>query len=143
MARTWTRRALLGSGLVVLTGVGGAGGYGVGIYLDNDATTVSDAADPVALPKGSRASAPAKRVVPDTTKALSADSLNYKTREFVVTEAVKSAVRVRVPSNWSYTLPEPKVGRFTDPTGRRTSGSAPASRWTGRRSSEWPPRCPI
>jgi hypothetical protein len=59
-------------------------------------------------------------LVEDKTKALDVDDLEYKTRVFSVTSVLHSTVHVRVPRTWSFTQPDPpKVGRYTDPTGKR------------------------
>ncbi|MFF0265574.1 hypothetical protein [Kribbella sp. NPDC004536] len=125
MARTVTRRAILGAGLLTLAGVGGAGGYGAGLFLTAEPSLAGTA---VPLPTGASStpsttpSSPPqpKKIVPDNSKALNADEVEYKTREFEVTAVLRSTVHVRVPSTWSFTQPDPpKIGRYTDPTGKR------------------------
>lgn len=124
MPRTVTRRAMLGAGLLALAGAGGAAGYGAGLFLTDDPSVAGTAAP---LPLGSAGPTPPAsptppqvKIVPDHTKALDADDLEYKVRSFEVTGMLRSAVRVRVPSNWTYTHPDPPtIGRFNEPTGKR------------------------
>lgn len=121
--------ALLVSGLVAIIAIGGAGGYGVGLL-----TTAGrpDAGTGSAGPLGSiqaltpspslstSPSPPPRKVVPDNSEPLTADELHYKTRQFTATSVVRSRVSLRVPGNWNLTQPDPpKVGRYTDPTGKR------------------------
>jgi hypothetical protein len=115
---------MLGAGLLALAGVGGAAGYGAGLFLTDDPSLAGSAAP---LPLGSATPTPPAsptpppvKIVPDRTKALDADDLEYKLRSFDVTGALRSAVRVRVPTNWTFTQPDPPtVGRFNEPTGKR------------------------
>lgn len=125
MARTVTRRAMLGAGLLTLAGVGGAGGYGAGLFLTDEPSLAGTAAP---LPLGSTTppattpspTPPPVKILPDHTKALDPDDLEYKTREFEVSNAVHSTVRVRVPSTWKFTQPDPPtIGRYNDPSGKR------------------------
>lgn len=103
MKRTMSRRALLGAGLLTLAGVGGAGGYGVGLFLTDEPSLAGTAAplpmagtpDPSATP--STPAPPPKKIVPDDTKALDKDDLQYRVREFTATSVVRSVVRLKVP----------------------------------------------
>jgi hypothetical protein len=122
-----SRRAVLGAGLLTLAGVGGAGGYGVGLFFTNEPSlagmaaplpTTSTTPGPSTTPTSP--TPPPKTLVEDKTKALDVDDLEYKTRVFSVTSVLHSTVHVRVPRTWSFTQPDPpKVGRYTDPTGKR------------------------
>jgi hypothetical protein len=123
MARTVTRRAALGAGLLTLAGVGGAGGYGAGLFLTDEPSLAGTAAP---LPMGSVPSttesptAPPVKIVPDHTKALDVDDLDYTTRAFEASNTVRSAVHVRVPRTWKFTQPDPPtIGRYNDPSGKR------------------------
>lgn len=129
MARRGTISALLGSGLVAITALGGVGGYGVGLLTTSDR---SDAATGTAAPLGSvRPPTPApstsptpttkpREVEPDNTPALKAGKLRFTTRDFTVRYVYKSHVQVRVPATWDMTQPDPpRIARFTDPTGKR------------------------
>jgi hypothetical protein len=130
VARRGTVGALLGSGLVAITALGGAGGYGVGLLT---AVERSDAATgTAAAPLGSiRPSTPSpsatpspeekpRTVVPDNSPPLDASDLRFKTRQFSVEYVYKSLLSARVPSNWNMTRPDPpRTARFTDPTGKR------------------------
>jgi hypothetical protein len=119
--------ALLTSGLVAMTAIGGAGGYAVGLWTT---TEESAAATGTAVPLGGGPSAPPPvtttpssplRVVHyDHSPALQVDDLRYKTRQLTVSNVVKSKVSVRVPLTWSFTQPDPPIyGRYTDPTRKR------------------------
>ncbi|TCC11315.1 hypothetical protein [Kribbella soli] len=127
MAGTVSRRAMLGAGLLTLAGVGGAGGYGVGLFLTKEPSVAGTAAplavgstpgttpSPTPTPTG-----PPRKVTYDKSPALEADDLSYATRTFTVTDMFKSRISVRVPSNWEYTKQNPpKSGRFTDRTKKR------------------------
>jgi hypothetical protein len=124
MARTVTRRTMLGAGLLTLAGVGGAGGYGAGLFLTDEPSLAGTAAP---LPMGSSSTTPTpsptpppRKVTYDNSPALKTDDLSYRTQTFDVKAVVKSRITVRVPDGWGLTQPDPpKSGRFTDPTGKR------------------------
>ncbi|MEI8407334.1 MULTISPECIES: hypothetical protein [unclassified Kribbella] len=129
MARRGTVGALLGSGLVAITAIGGAGGYGVGLLT---AVERSNAATGTAAPLGKiQASTPSpsgtpspsekpRKVVPDNSPPLDAADLDYKTKTFTVKYVYKSEVSARLPSDWGMTQPDPpRTARFTDLTGKR------------------------
>ncbi|WP_433163193.1 hypothetical protein [Kribbella sp. CA-247076] len=127
MARRGTVGALLGSGLVAIAALGGAGGYGVGLLtaVDGSAAAVGTAA-PLGTVRPSTPSPAAtptekpRKVVPDKSAPLDADELRYKTRRFTVQDVYRSEVSARVPANWNETQPDPpRTSRFTDPTGKR------------------------
>ena len=127
VARRGMVGALLGSGLVAITALGGAGGYGVGLLTTGErASASSGTAAPLGAAQPSTPSAtpsptPTPREIkPDNSPALEASDLSYKTRTFTVRNVVTSEVSVRVPSNWRLTQPDPPTtGRFTDPSGKR------------------------
>ncbi|MEV0282921.1 hypothetical protein AB0H36_02260 [Kribbella sp. NPDC050820] len=130
MARRGTVGALLGSGLVVVTALGGAGGYGVGLLtaVERSAAASTGTAAPLGSPQVSTPgasttptpTAPPRKIVPDDSPPLEAEDLRYKSRTFEVSYVYKSRVTARVPSNWSMTQPDPpRTARFTDPTGKR------------------------
>jgi hypothetical protein len=117
-------RALLGSGLLAVTLLGGAGGYGLGLVTTDQQASAGTAAAP--LPGASStspstpSSTPTKSIVPDTTKPLQAEDIHYKTREFTVSSVLKSSVSVRVPSTWEMVLQDPpKEMRFNEPARKR------------------------
>ncbi|TDW88433.1 hypothetical protein EV137_6537 [Kribbella pratensis] len=127
MAGTVSRRAMLGAGLLTLAGVGGAGGYGVGLFLTKEPSLAGTAAPlavgstpsttptPTPTPTG-----PPRKVTYDKSPALEVDDLDYEARTFTVTDMFKSRISVRVPSDWAYTKQDPpKSGRFTDRTKKR------------------------
>jgi hypothetical protein len=125
MAKTVSRRAMLGAGLLTLAGVGGAGGYGVGLFLTKEPSLAGTA---VPLAAGSTPSTsisptptgPPRKVTYDKSPALDAADLRYKSQTFDVKSMVRSRVSVRIPNGWNLTQPDPpKTGRFTDPTGKR------------------------
>ena len=127
MARRGAVGALLGSGLVAIAALGGAGGYGVGLLTtveragasSGTAAPLGDAQASTPSPTPSPSPSP-RKIKPDNSAALEASDLSYKTRTFTVKNVVKSEVSVRVPGNWGLTQPDPpKIGRFTDPTGKR------------------------
>jgi len=120
-------RALLGSGLLAATVLGGAGGYGLGLVTSAASQSaggavplgsVTPSTDPSSTP--SVPVEPRKTPKPDHTDPLRADELSYQTREFDTEKVVRSHITVKVPRNWSFTQPDPKLtGRFTDPTSKR------------------------
>jgi hypothetical protein len=125
-------RALLGSGLLAVTLLGGAGGYGIGwLTISAASETSTGMAVPLAAVSPSTAPAsptgppssppePPKTPVPDNTPPLLASDLSYKTRDFVAESTVHSMVTVKVPRNWKMTQPDPMdSARFTDPTTKR------------------------
>lgn len=124
MPRTVSRRAMIGAGLLTLAGAGGAGGYGAGLFFTDDPSMAGTASP---LPLGSAVPTPPTaptpppvKIVPDHTKALDANDLEYKVRSFDVSQILRSSVRVRVPANWTFTQPDPPtIGRFNEPTGKR------------------------
>ncbi|NIK55948.1 hypothetical protein [Kribbella shirazensis] len=125
MARTLTRRTMLGAGLLTLAGAGGAGGYGAGLFLTEEPSLAGTAAP---LPVGSilgtpttqTPTVPPRKVTYDDSPALETDDLRYTTRTFTVTDMLRSRISVRVPSDWAYTKQDPpKSGRFTDRTKKR------------------------
>ncbi|MGZ0150334.1 hypothetical protein ACXJJ3_24950 [Kribbella sp. WER1] len=124
MARTVTRRAMLGAGLLGLAGAGGAGGYGAGLFLTAEPSLAGTAAP---LPMSSVSTspppttpAPPRKVTYDDSPALDAGDLSYRSQTFYVKSVVKSRITLRVPDGWGLTQPyPPKTGRFTDPTGKR------------------------
>lgn len=125
-------RALLGSGLLAATVLGGAGGYGLGL-LTSAASEPSGRAVPLGAvtPTDSTPTPaptttptvpvkPRKTPTPDNSAPLRADDLSYQTREFDTEGVVRSRVTVKVPRNWWMTQPDPKrEARFTDPTAKR------------------------
>lgn len=124
MAGGWGGRVLLGSGLLAATLLGGAGGYGAGLVTSPDVAVASGPAaplSPLTAPTPTPVSSlPPKKVVPDETPALQVDELRYKTRTFTAKSVVQSTVSVRVPSNWTFTQPDPPIhGRYTDPSSKR------------------------
>jgi hypothetical protein len=117
-------RALLGSGLLGATLLGGAGGYGLGLLTSEQATAGTSAAplaaDTSARPVSSTPTPPAKTPVPDNTEPLRADDIEYKTRSFTVRGVLQSAVSVRVPRYWEFSIPaEQKYVRFNEPARKR------------------------
>jgi hypothetical protein len=120
-------RALLGSGLLAVTVLGGAGGYGIGLVTSAASENaggavplgwVTPATDPSSTP--SVPMEPRRTPKPDHTAALKADELRYQTREFDTEAVVRSHITVKVPRNWRLTQPDPKTtGRYTDPTAKR------------------------
>jgi hypothetical protein len=120
-------RALLGSGLLAVTVLGGAGGYGIGLVTSAASENaggavplgwVTPATDPSSTP--SVPVEPRRTPKPDHSAAMKADDLSYQTREFDTEAVVRSHITVKVPRNWRLTQPDPKtVGRYTDPTAKR------------------------
>jgi hypothetical protein len=129
VAGRWGGRVLLSSGLLAAALLGGVGGYGAGLVTTQDvavATGVAKPLSPATTPTpptpGSTpgSSLPPKKVVPDDTPALPVDELRYKSRTFTAKSVVQSTVSLRVPSNWTFTQPDPPIhGRYTDPTTKR------------------------
>lgn len=112
-------RALLGSGLLAVTLLGGAGGYGLGLLSTDQKASAGVTAAPLA-PAASVKSPPPKKLVPDNTEALQAEDIRYKTREFTVTYRLESRVKVRVPGNWDPALQDPpKEMRYNEPARKR------------------------
>ncbi|MFD7156424.1 hypothetical protein ACFV9C_17580 [Kribbella sp. NPDC059898] len=126
MVRNVSRRALLGAGLLTLAGVGGAGGYGAGLFLTAEPSQAGTAAP---LPMGSGGASPSptasptptpRKVTYDNSPALKPADLSYRSQTFDVRAVLKSRITVRVPDGWGFTQPDPPtIGRFTDPTGKR------------------------
>jgi hypothetical protein len=118
-------RALLGSGLLAVTLLGGAGGYGLGLVTTDQQASAGTAAAPLPGDSSSTSpstppSTPTKYIVPDTTKPLQADDIHYKTREFTVSSVVESKVSMRVPGAWDMTVQDPpKYVRFNEPARKR------------------------
>jgi len=129
VARRGTVGALLGSGLVAITALGGAGGYGVGLLtaVDRSAAAAGTAAPlgtirtSTSTPSTTPSPTSTPRVIqPDNSPPLDATELRYKTRSFDVEYVYESQVSARVPSTWNMTRPDPpRTARFTDPTGKR------------------------
>lgn len=129
MARRGMVGALLGSGLVAITALGGAGGYGVGVVTAAErVVSATGTAAPLGRVEPSSPgtsatptpSVPTRTIRRDTSPPLTADKLKYKTRAFTVKSVVKSRVTARVPADWRGTQPDPpRTARFTDPTGKR------------------------
>jgi hypothetical protein len=111
--------ALLGSGLLVVTALGGAGGYGLGLLTTDQPASAGTAATPLAGVDPSTPPTP-KTIIPDNSDPLRAGDLQYKTREFTVSGVFKSRVSVRVPASWDPTLQDPpKEMKFNEPARRR------------------------
>jgi len=113
---------------VVITALGGAGGYGVGLLIGGELPAVaSGAAVPLGTGRPTTPSVtptpapPTRTPRPDYTAALRSDDLSYTTRTFDVKGTVRSDVRVRVPNDWRITKPadQSTYARFTDPTSKR------------------------
>jgi hypothetical protein len=121
-------RALLGSGLLAATVLGGAGGYGIGL-VTSAASEVTGRAVPLgsvtpttgpSSPPPTTPTVPVKTPKPDKSEPLQADDLRYTLREFTTEAVVRSQVTAKVPRNWWMTQPDPKrEARFTDPTSKR------------------------
>jgi hypothetical protein len=121
-------RALLGSGLLVVTLLGGAGGYATGWLTTNqDARTAAAMPLEPATSAPSTTSSPTTTPVPTVPKLLLDDSeplklkdLDFKNQVFTVTSVLRSEVSVRVPSTWERVLQDPpKDMRFNEPERRR------------------------
>lgn len=121
--------ALLGSSLLVgVTVLGGAGGYGVGLWTTtakSEAATgpavplaaISPSAPPSSTPPPSQ---PVKTAKPDDTPPLRVEDLSYKSRQFTVEQVLRSRISVKVPKNWKMTQPDPAdEARFSDPASER------------------------
>ena len=121
VAGRWVGSVLLCSSMVGITVIGGAGGYGFGLW-NSSARTASahGVAVPLSLvstPTPSQPTKPVKKAQPNDAKALKVSDLEYKLRHFDVEAVVRSSITVEVPRNWGDTLQDPpKEMRFTDPT---------------------------
>jgi hypothetical protein len=128
VARRGTVGTLWGSALVVITALGGIGGYGVGLLTTGQQ---SAAASGIAAPLGNvqattppattpTPTAPPREIKYDKSPALQTEDLDYVTRQFTVRDIYRSRMSLRVPTTWDLTQPDPpKTGRYTDPTGKR------------------------
>jgi hypothetical protein len=118
-------RALLGSGLLAVTLLGGAGGYGLGLVTTDQQASAGTTAAPLAgaasgTPSSATPSTPTKTIEPDDSEALQADDIHYKTRVFTVSSVFDSRVSVRVPGNWDPSLQDPpKEMRYNEPLRKR------------------------
>ncbi|NEA35879.1 hypothetical protein [Streptomyces sp. SID13031] len=124
MAGRGLGRALLGSGLLAVTLLGGAGGYALGLVTTDQQASAGTPAAPLAVtvsPGGVPSTTPPPRkLVPDDSEPLRADEIRYRTRVFTVTSVVASRVSVRVPGNWEMILLDPpKDMKFNEPERRR------------------------
>ncbi|HEY0692756.1 MAG TPA: hypothetical protein VGD71_27415 [Kribbella sp.] len=125
MARRGFGRALLSTGLLGATLLGGAGGYGLGLLTGPAVAASKGIAAPLEVAKSASTPTPpppvqVKTPKPDNTPPLVESNLTYRTREFVAVAAVTSKISVRVPKNWQMTQPYPKIeARFTDSTTKR------------------------
>ncbi|QNE19462.1 hypothetical protein F1D05_18010 [Kribbella qitaiheensis] len=125
VARGGIGRALLGSGLLAVTLLGGAGGYGIGL-LTSAASEVTGQAVPLGLvtpttPVTTQTpTKPPRTATPDNTKPLDPDDLSYQTRTAYSEQVVRSRITVNVPRNWwlSHSDP-PQYSWFSDPTRKR------------------------
>jgi hypothetical protein len=136
MARRGT--ALLASGLVAIIAVGGAGGYGVGWLTAADrSTTATGKPAPlgqltlVTTPTPTSTPVAPRTPVPDNSKPLSVDDLNYRTRTFKVRRTYESEISLKVPEGWLYTpQTEKDTARFNETTKRylRVQGGFPITR---------------
>jgi hypothetical protein len=118
-------RALLSTGLLGATLLGGASGYGLGLLTGPAVAASKGVAAPLEATKSTGTPTPrppvqVKTPKPDNTPPLVESDLTYRTREFVAVAAVTSKISVRVPKNWQMTQPYPKIeARFTDSTTKR------------------------
>lgn len=122
MAGRGLGRALLGSGLLVVTLLGGAGGYGLGLVTTDQQASAGVSAAPLAVTvsPGGVPSTPPRKLVPDNSAPLRADDIVYRTRTFTVTSVVASRVSLRVPRDWeTILLDPPKDMKFNEPERRR------------------------
>jgi hypothetical protein len=116
-------RALLGSGLLAVTVLGGAGGYGIGL-VTSAASEVAGHAVPLGSVTPSAPtptpSKPTRTAEPDNTKPLDPDTLSYQTRTAYSELLVRSKVTLQAPRNWwlSHSDP-PRYSWFSDPTRKR------------------------
>lgn len=125
MAGRGVGRALLGSGLLAVTLLGGAGGYGLGLVTTDQQASAGTTAAP--LPGGPSSTSPSTppatplpKLVPDDSEPLRAEDIRYRTHTFTVTSVVKSRVSVRVPSSWEQLLLDPpKDMKFNEPERKR------------------------
>ncbi|WBQ05944.1 hypothetical protein [Kribbella sp. CA-293567] len=126
MAGRGVGRVLLGSGLLVVTLLGGAGGYGAG-RLTNSTEAGGAAAMPLAPATTTAQTTPTPSPTPtppklalDDSEPLRADEIEYRTRAFTVTSVVASHVSLRVPERWEMVqLVPPKDMRFNEPERKR------------------------
>jgi hypothetical protein len=118
-----TGRALLSTGLLGATLLGGAGGYGLGLLTSPAVAASSGVAAPLAAttsPSTTPSPVQVKTPKPDNMPPLVASDLAYLTHEFTAVAVVTSKISVAVPRNWRMTQPYPKIeARFTDPTSKR------------------------
>jgi hypothetical protein len=118
-------RALLSTGLLGATLLGGAGGYGLGLLTSPAAAASKGVAAPLEATRSSSTTTPpppvqVKTPKPDNTPPLVESDLTYRTREFTAVAAVTSKISVKVPRDWRMTQPYPQIeARFTDPTTKR------------------------
>lgn len=114
-------RALLGSGLLAVTLLGGAGGYGLGLLTTEQQASAGITAAPLAPSTSATVTTPPpKKLIPDDSEPLRAEDLRYKTRDFTVSSELESRVKVRVPGNWDPALQDPpKEMRFNEPGRKR------------------------
>jgi hypothetical protein len=120
-------RALLSTGLLGATLLGGAGGYGLGLLTGPAAAASKGVAAPLEATRSTSTTSPpppppvqVKTPKPDNTPPLVERDLTYLTREFTAVAAVTSKISVAVPKNWRMTQPNPQIeARFTDPTTKR------------------------
>jgi hypothetical protein len=116
-------RALLGSGLLGVVLLGGAGGYGLGLVTTGQQASAGTSAAPLAVavsPGGAPSTTQPRKLVPDNSEPLHADEIHYRTREFTVTSVAASRVSVRVPRDWEMILLDPpKDMKFSEPERRR------------------------
>ncbi|MEV6410976.1 hypothetical protein [Kribbella sp. NPDC051718] len=125
MAGRGVGRALLGSGLLAVTLLGGAGGYGLGLVTTGQQASAGTTAAPLpgasaGTPSSTPSSTPSRKLRRDDSEPLQADDIRYRTRVFDVSSVVRSHVSVRVPSRWEMTLQDPvKDMKFNEPERRR------------------------
>jgi hypothetical protein len=116
-------RALLGSGLLGVTLLGGAGGYGLGLLTTGEQASAGTAAAPLTGTSAgpTTPTTTPKTIVPDNSKPLRAEDIEYKIRSFTVRDALQSAVSVRVPGDWQISVPPDteKYIRYNEPARKR------------------------